>query len=617
MSRIRVTILLIGLVGLSSCSQQPAPTVPAAELAPEDLLASAVSGLGGREALERLATFTVEAKRTRYVMGQGPEPGIGLHRYSMSDAALSHDLANERFRGDFTHTGQYIGAGGQRPVTELVVGQAGYVMGWNDFFLQNAASNEAMTPERLATTVKTERLLNPHILVREALADPALITDAAPLPENLRWVQADEIFPITLSRFRETGKRILVSNEQYYKRWENSRYYKDSVAERVMFESGPAWLASWQASAVDERTHGTLTLKDDVYPITLHVNTETGQIDKLTTMEKDYVYGDVALEVTYLDWQSFDGVRFPTHIKVTLAGAPSMDVRRTEIRVNPGLDAGTFVAPEGVTYQHDPDRWARGKRLSQTLQSYSYAAAARARAVVRPAVTGKELGPGVHLAIPDPTDATYTMIVEQANGIVIVEPGFDDLKGEAIIDWIGEQFPGKPITHAILSHNHADHAVGVRPYAAAGAAGVVHEAGVAFFEELLTRPASMILPDALDRNPVPAKVIGVPADEIFRIDDEDHPVVVYPVYNRHTSDMVIVAAENERILYLGDLYIGALARMLKRGETRSPSGEPIFSAVELDAAIQKFGLDPVMLVGSHDAEPVSVRDFHVYLGRED
>ncbi len=94
-------------------------------------------------------------------------------------------------------------------------------------------------------------------------------------------------------------------------------------------------------------------------------------------------------------------------------------------------------------------------------------------------------------------------------------------------------------------------------------------------------------------------------------------MVVYPVYNRHTSDMVIVAAENERILYLGDLYIGALARMLKRGETRSPSGEPIFSAVELDAAIQKYGLDPVMLVGSHDAEPVSVRDFHVYLGRED
>ncbi len=249
--------------------------------------------------------------------------------------------------------------------------------------------------------------------------------------------------------------------------------------------------------------------------------------------------------------------------------------------------------------------------------SYSYAAAARARAVVRPKVEGKQLADGVWLAIPDPTDATYTMIVEQANGIVIVEAGFDDLKGEAIIDWIAAKFPGKPITHAIMSHNHADHAVGVRPYAAAGATVVAHEAAVGFYEALINRPASKILLDALDRNPVTAKVQGVPADAPFRIEDEDHPVVVYPVYNRHTSDMVIADVEKDGILYLGDLYIGALARMLKRGERRSPSGEPVFSAVELDAAMQLYGIDATLLVGSHDADPVSLADFNYYLGKSE
>lgn len=620
LARCHSFVLLSAALCITGCTEPAGPSGPseAVGASADDVLNSVVDGLGGREALEQLATLTIEAKRTRYVMGQGPEPGIGLHRYSMSDASISHDLANDNFRGDFNHTGQYIGAGAQRPVTELVIGQAGYVMGWNDFFLQNAASNDAMTPERVATTVKTERLLNPHILIREALRDPSLVSAGSQsLPDNLLSVSADAIFPITLSRFRETGKRVLVSNEEWFQRWQGTRFYKDSVAERVMFESGADWLASWQANAVNAGTHTTLTLKDDVYPITLHVNTQTGQIDKLVTMEKDYVYGDVALEVTYLDWQTFDGMSFPMHIKVSLAGAPSMDVRRSTVTINSSFDAGTFTAPQGVTFQPDDRRWARGERLSQTLQSYSYAAAARARAVVRPTIVGKQLGPGVHIAVPDPTDATYTMIVEQANGIVIIEPGFDDLKGEAIIDWINGRFPGKPITHAILSHNHADHAVGVRPYVAAGAAVVVHEAGVEFFEGVIGRPVSKILPDALDRNPVKGEVIGVPADSTFRIEDDEHPVMVYPVYNRHTSDMVIAWAENERILYLGDLYIGALARMLKRGEPRSPSGEPVFSAVELQAAIEKYNLDPVILMGSHDVEPVTVEDFNIYLGKED
>ena len=62
------------------------------------------------------------------------------------------------------------------------------------------------------------------------------------------------------------------------------------------------------------------------------------------------------------------------------------------------------------------------------------------------------------------------------------------------------------------------------------------------------------MPDALDRNPVPATVLGVKAGEPLRLEDPERPVSVYPVFNRHSSDGVAVLAKNEGVLHNGDLY---------------------------------------------------------------
>ena len=142
-------------------------------------------------------------------------------------------------------------------------------------------------------------------------------------------------------------------------------------------------------------------------------------------MEKDYVYGDVELEVTYSDWEKIEGVSFPMRIKISLAGAPSMDVNRSKIILNPLLEHILFLPPSGGVYVDNKERASRGKRLSQTVQSYSYAAAAKARELVRPTIEARKLGQGVYLMIPSPSDATYTMVVELDKGILIIEPGMD------------------------------------------------------------------------------------------------------------------------------------------------------------------------------------------------
>ena len=80
--------------------------------------------------------------------------------------------------------------------------------------------------------------------------------------------------------------------------------------------------------------------------------------------------------------------------------------------------------------------------------------------------------------------------------------------------------------------------------------------------------------------------------------------------------MLILEVEDQGILYLGDLYIGALARMLKAGKRRSASGRPTYSTEELYRAIQFYGIEPKTMIGSHDSKPVSYNDFIYYLKGE-
>ena len=259
------------------------------------------------------------------------------------------------------------------------------------------------------------------------------------------------------------------------------------------------------------------------------------------------VLGDVPVEVFYFDWKQFGDLFFPTHIRMSVAGIPALEVTRSNIEVNKSFDSETFAPPEQVIYQHDEELASRGARVSQIVQSLAHAGSPE-KALGRPHIEANEIEPGVFLLDATPSDVIYVLVVEQTNGVVVIEPGFFDLKGEAIIDWISENIPDKPITHIIATHAHMDHGGGVRPYVAAGAKLIVHENAKGFFEKVLSRPASKILPDALDRNPRQGEVLGVSADESFEISDEIRPVVVYPVENGHTTDMVMIMVNKQKVL---------------------------------------------------------------------
>jgi glyoxylase-like metal-dependent hydrolase (beta-lactamase superfamily II) len=608
------TVVWTGL--LSMMVGFPAGSGFAMSQAPEDMNLAAIlektlDGMGGRTALEGLNTLYVEDFRERYAMGQGPEPGIGHFRMTRTEAVASYDFEDDQFRLDFVHTNHYERS---REVTELVIGQSGYLIGLDDFYLQREPGVRVMRSDRWAVARKSERLLNPHILLNEILSNPesASLSDEQHTHTSGRRLTENEVFPVTFVRDRPTGKRNVIANDTWVNRWKGQDFFDLSINE---LEIDNEWLSRWRDAVALNGAHHQIEIQDDIHPITLHVNTETGRIDRLSTMEHDMAYGDVPLEVTYTDWQQHGGVYFPSHIRISLAGIPYLEVTRAKVTANPTFDDETFIAPGGVTYKHDDMLAARGASVSQLVRSFTSAGSPE-KALGRPRIESEELAAGVYLLGGMPSDAVFTLAVELESGVVVVEPGSFDLKGEAIVDWVAENIPGKPITHVIVSHHHSDHSGGVRPYVAAGASAVVHESAVEFYEDLLGRTKATIMPDALDRNPVKANIIAVSADEPYVIEDAARPVKIYPVVSGHTTDMVIIGLEKQEILYSADLYIGAMARLLRMGVNMPLTGEASQSALELNAAIDATGATFKTLVGSHDSEPVSYADFKTYLGNE-
>jgi glyoxylase-like metal-dependent hydrolase (beta-lactamase superfamily II) len=233
----------------------------------------------------------------------------------------------------------------------------------------------------------------------------------------------------------------------------------------------------------------------------------------------------------------------------------------------------------------------------------------------RPEINALQLDDGVYYLSALPIDGVYTMVVEQENGIVIIEPGMNDLKGEEIIKWVQHNIPGKPITHIIPTHHHNDHGAGIRPYVAEGATLVAHETALDFYTAQINRPKSSVVIDALDRKFKKGSetVIGVSSNVAYTIEDTDRPVVVYPVLNGHVEDMVIALVGNKNFLYAGDLYVSGIARDKRSGTKRGPNVVPYHSAISLNETIMKFNIPKGPLLGSHDKESVSYQDLIDYI----
>lgn len=568
----------------------------------------AVQSLGGEDLIENLDEYLIKSERDEYIMGQGPEPGKGMMLLAAPTTNVSHKLSQKAIRVDLITTlaareGGYL----TREVNTLLLGNEGYLSEDDPMGIVKE-KDKVLTPDKAAAAIKTERLLNPHLLINEVLNDLSLLIGDEIPNQNKGWrYREDEVFPVTVDRLRQSGLRTLVANEEWEERASKKEFFPKMI-NKTLIE--PDWFKNWkQNTAINEQEYLTFSINDKVYPITFFVNKESGLIDKISTMEWDVVYGDIEIEVRFDDWDLSQDIPFPMTVRMSQGGAPRWEIRRDSVQINPSFSGDHFDRPGDLKYVHNESFARRGWEVSQTMRMFTLSGA------YRPKLKWDKLSDGIHYLSALPLDGIYTLVIEQQNGVVVVEPGMNDLKGEEVAKWINANIPNKPITHIIPTHHHNDHGAGIRPYIAEGADLVVHESAIDFYRAQINRPKSSVVIDALDRlQPREAEsIIGVSSSKPYLIDDPERPVTVYPVMNGHVEDMTVSLVGNVNMLYAGDLYVSGVARDKRSGTKRGPNVVPYHSAISLNEAIKEFNIPADTLLGSHDVEPVSYQDLIDYI----
>jgi glyoxylase-like metal-dependent hydrolase (beta-lactamase superfamily II) len=374
------------------------------------------------------------------------------------------------------------------------------------------------------------------------------------------------------------------------------------ILRDLIFRPGLASAA--RAVTLRGRAHRVLVVADDVAPIRLYVDRRTGRIDRLTTVDHQYLRRDVRLIVDYGGWRFVRAttgrdrvrVRFPRTAAITLDGARIHTETRTAIAVNRPSPPSRYAIPGALGARYDAALAARGARTTEWLMSFAQFGFPKdgpaTRIVPRPIAPGSTLIQGI---------PNNSMIVEQAGGIVVVEAALSDARAEALLRYIGTTYPGKPVRYVTASHHHADHSGGVRPFAALGATVVIGADAVPLFTRTLSDRSSRLLPDRLDRTNRPATIRTVPASGRITLTDAVRPVIVLPERTAHATTTILVYVPDEGVLFVN-------------GDTYTPGGPAGPGAISLEQTIEADGLLVKWIVGGHGTI-VPYAEFRAAIGR--
>ena len=337
---------------------------------------------------------------------------------------------------------------------------------------------------------------------------------------------------------------------------------------------------------LDGVAHHRLVLAEGPAPLTLFVNATTGKLSKLETQELDFYMRDVKLEVFFSEWAAAGNIEFPRELRVVRDGNTLFTEDVSEVEVNPAFAAGTFDFPGGVTPVFDQALFDRGELSHQWY--YLLDSVGLPFSGIDTMITPKELAPGVLQLLGG---SHHSFLVEQANGIVLVDAPLYEDRGKALSQYIATTFPGKPITHIVASHFHEDHVSGIREVLGDNPSAklVVHESTEATWRTILAAP-STLRPDALALTPREVTIVTVPDASELTLPDATHPLTLYPVDTDHAADLLLAHESSSNTVFVVDIYSPGFPTQLNPDD---------FAAALLARAIPTADLK---IVGGHGGE---------------
>ena len=197
---LRIILVLFGLAGLTiSAALAQGSQLQAVPTS----LEKAVAGLGGVETLQQLSGLAIGARGVRWIHDEGLTPGSTAGMIGPFEVQVNYDITGDALRLDYNL--QSVGL--ERQVSEVIAGELGYIDGQDGNFGPPGIKN--MSSDRWASIRKHQRLLNPHLILRDILANPSLATEGGEVLFDgsvHHLVVVDEVAPLTLYINAGTGR---------------------------------------------------------------------------------------------------------------------------------------------------------------------------------------------------------------------------------------------------------------------------------------------------------------------------------------------------------------------------------------------------------------------------
>ena len=282
-----------------------------------------------------------------------------------------------------------------------------------------------------------------------------------------------------------------------------------------------------------------------------------GLVTRTETWLPNPVLGDMLVETTYSGYKDFNGVKFPTMIVQKQGGYPVLDLAVSDVRANVDL---ALTVPDAVRSAKAPPVTVTSQKMADGVWF---------------------LAGGTHNSV----------LVEYPNYLVMIESPLNDARAMGIMAEAKKLVPDKPIKYLINTHNHFDHAGGIRAFVAEGATIITQEMNKPFYERAWKVPRTLDA-DRLAQNPKKATFITF-KDKYF-LTDGGRSLEMYRIDgDNHNAGMVMVYLPKEKILVEADDFTPAAPNAPSTGP-RAHAG-----TVNLYEDLQRMKLDVVTIAPLH------------------
>jgi hypothetical protein len=256
--------------------------------------------------------------------------------------------------------------------------------------------------------------------------------------------------------------------------------------------------------------------------LTLAVDPTTKLPSHISRRSSDPNWGDIVIETTLSDYQDVNGLKLPSRFVTKQDQWTMADIRASRTTLD--ADMADLAASDAV----------------------------KAASLPTPApitVTVEEVGRGIWWLAGG---SHHSVLFEFDDHTTLFEVPLDDRRTQAVIARARALVPGKPLTHAVVSHHHLDHAGGFRAAVAEGLTIITQKGNEAFLRDIATRPHTFV-PDALEMAKKEPKFEWV--DEELTLKDKTNEVVLYKANgNIHTGLLLFGWVPRDRMLVQADFY---------------------------------------------------------------